>query len=59
MNVAQIHRYGGRHEAIMPLFLPIKCFLAIPFILTNYAQNYAHKFNEIMICSYNIVHVCS
>ena len=24
------------------------CFLAISFILTDYAQNYAHKFNEIM-----------
>ena len=24
-------------------------FPAIPFILTDYPQNYAHKFNEIMI----------
>ena len=34
----------SRHEAIMPL-----CFPVIPFILTDYAQNYTRKFNEVMI----------
>ena len=43
-NILFKKHMASRHEAIMPL-----CFPVIPFIITDYTQNYARKFNEVMI----------
>ena len=50
MNLARFDEGDGIEVGMRPLCLFLH-FPAIPFISTDYAQNNAHKFHEIMICS--------
>ena len=42
LNSMAYSDFDSTHPKSSPL-----CFPVIPFIVTNYAQNYAHKFNEL------------